>query len=220
MQMTRLGRLVASPVSAVTLTIEGYLLVAKFANDEQPEVAPQTHEAPRSAGKGRPTPTRKEAQAAKAQPLVPNKRDKGAVKAQRATQRESREKARVGMMMGDERYLTPRDKGPQRRFVRDYVDSRFSIGEFMIPMMGLVLLMTFIPNPAFQLGSLVLIWAFVVFAVLDAWLLSRRVHRKLQEKFGEDNVQSGTKFYTAMRALQMRVLRVPKPQVKRGQRPE
>lgn len=193
--------------------------MAKRANNEQPDVASEHDDADRAVGKGRPTPSRKEAQAAKAQPLVPNKRNKAAVKASKMTARESREKARVGMMMGDERYLTARDKGPQRRYVRDYVDARFSIGEFMIPMMGLVLLMTFIPNPAFQLGSLILIWVFVFFAVVDAWLLSRRVHGKLSEKYGADKVQSGTKFYTAMRALQLRVLRVPKAQVKRGERP-
>ena len=31
------------------------------------------------------------------------------------------------MKTGDERYFLPRDKGPVRRFIRDFVDSRFSL---------------------------------------------------------------------------------------------
>lgn len=167
-------------------------------------------------GKGRPTPTRKEAQAANARPLVPNRHDKAAIKAQRASQREKREQARVGALMGDERFLTERDKGPQRRYARDYVDSRFNIGELIIPLMLLVLLMTIINNPTFQVITLTMIWVFVGAAFIDATLTARRVHRNLAEKYGTEKVQSGTKFYVGMRTMQMRALRVPKPQIKRG----
>ncbi|HUH52779.1 MAG TPA: DUF3043 domain-containing protein [Microbacteriaceae bacterium] len=173
-----------------------------------------------NSGKGRPTPSRKEAQAANARPLVPNKRDKDAVRAQKLAQREVREKARLGAMMGDEKYLTARDKGPQRKFARDYVDSRFNIGEWTIPIMFLVLLMTLINNPTFQLVSLATIWVFVGVAIIDSIFTGIRVQKSLASKYGSENVQSGTKWYVGMRAMQMRALRVPKPQVKRGQRPK
>ena len=39
------------------------------------------------------------------------------------------------MRTGDERYLPPRDKGPVKRFIRDFVDSRFSFIELMIPLL-------------------------------------------------------------------------------------
>ena len=42
------------------------------------------------------------------------------------------------MRTGDERYLPARDKGPVRRFIRDYVDSRFSFIELMIPLLMVV----------------------------------------------------------------------------------
>lgn len=166
------------------------------------------------AGKGRPTPSRKQAEAANARPIV-GSRDKALMKEQRRQQAEARERARIGMMQGEERYLTPRDKGPQRRYVRDYVDARWSVGELLIPMMLVVLVMTFIPG-TMQVVSLIVIWAFVGLAVIDAVFLGFRLKKRLSERFGEDRVQPGFRWYAAMRAFQFRPLRVPKPQVKRG----
>lgn len=171
-----------------------------------------------AVGKGRPTPSRKEAQAAKAQPLV-GSRDKVARQAQKKKYAESRERARVGMMQGDERYLSVRDKGPQRRYVRDYVDARLSMGEFLIPAMLIVLLMTFLPAE-WQVYSMLAIWTYLGLSVIDAVLLGLTLKRKLAAKFGEDKVQSGFRWYAAMRAFQFRMLRMPKPQVKRLQFPE
>ena len=63
-------------------------------------------------GKGRPTPTRKEAQAAaKAMAKGPADR-KEAARLQRQRRNESSAKIREGMKTGDERYLPARDKGP------------------------------------------------------------------------------------------------------------
>lgn len=169
-------------------------------------------------GKGRPTPSRKEAQAAKAQPLVGGK-DKARTKADRQRAAEARERARIGMMAGDERYLTARDKGPQRRYVRDYVDARFSLGEFTIPLMLIVLLMTFLPGQA-QVISIIAIWSFLLLAILDAVIMCMSLRRKLAAKFGAEHVQPGFRWYASMRAFQFRMLRVPKPQVKRLQFPE
>lgn len=39
---------------------------------------------------------------------------------------------REAMASGDERYLPVRDKGPVRRFARDYVDSRWCVAEFFL----------------------------------------------------------------------------------------
>lgn len=181
--------------------------------------AADEHDAQNEArvGKGRPTPSRKQAQAANAQPIV-GSRDKTLMKEQRRQQTEARERARLGMMQGDERFLTPRDKGPQRRYVRDYVDARWSVGELLIPMMLVVLVMTFIPG-IMQVISLIVIWAFVGLAIIDAVFLGMRLKKRLGEKFGEDRVQPGFRWYAAMRAFQFRPLRVPKPQVKRGSFP-
>lgn len=170
-----------------------------------------------NVGKGRPTPSRKAAQAANARPIVGAK-DKALIKEQRMQQASERERARIGMMNGEERFLTARDRGPQRRFVRDYVDARWNVGEMLIPMMLVVLVMTFIPG-ILQIISIFVVWGVVAIAVLDAVFLGLRLKRILARKFGEDRVQPGFRWYAAMRAFQFRMMRAPKPQVKRGKFP-
>jgi hypothetical protein len=170
-----------------------------------------------AAGKGRATPTRKEREALNKRPLVPGDR-KEAARAARAKTAESREKARLGLAAGEERYLPARDRGVQKRFVRDFVDSRFNIGEFLIPVMFLVIILTLFPAVV-QVYAMLLLWVFFAIAVLDAIWLGMQVKRKLADKYGADYVERGVRWYAAMRAFQLRVLRLPKPQVKRGQRP-
>jgi len=171
-----------------------------------------------AAGKGRPTPTRKEREDARKRPLVPNDR-KQAAKEHRAKMNASRERARNGMANGEERYLPQRDRGVQKRWVRDYVDARISIGEFLIPVMFFVIILTFIPSPEAQTISILGLWAFFLVAVLDSTLLGFIIRRKLTKKFGADKVEK-VRWYAAMRSLQLRLLRLPKPQVKRGQFPD
>lgn len=171
-----------------------------------------------AAGKGRPTPTRKEREAARKRPLVPNDR-KQAAKEHREKVNAARERARIGMANGEEKYLPLRDKGPQKRWVRDYVDARISIGEFLIPVMFIVIILTFIPSAEAQTISILALWAFFLVAVLDSTLLGFIVRRKLAAKYGADKVEK-VRWYAAMRSLQLRALRLPKAQVKRGQFPD
>lgn len=171
-----------------------------------------------AAGKGRPTPTRKEREAARKRPLVPNDR-KQAAKEHREKMNAARERARIGMANGEEKYLPQRDRGPQKKWVRDYVDARINIGEFLIPVMFVVIILTFVPSVEAQTISILALWAFFLVAVLDSTLLGFIVRRKLVKKFGADKVEK-VRWYAAMRSLQLRVLRLPKPQVKRGQFPE
>ncbi|WP_167139773.1 DUF3043 domain-containing protein [Diaminobutyricimonas sp. TR449] len=170
-------------------------------------------------GKGQPTPSRKEREAANKRPLVPGDR-KVANKEARAKMAEAREKARIGIANGEERYLPERDKGPQKRYVRDYVDARTSIGEFMIPVMFLVIIITFVPDPSTQVIAMLTLWLFFGLAVIDSVILGFLVRKKLRVKFGEDRVERGVRWYAAMRSLQLRVMRLPKPQVKRGHFPK
>jgi hypothetical protein len=171
-----------------------------------------------TSGKGHATPTRKEREAANLRPLVNSDR-KAAGKASRAKMAEARERARIGMANGEEKYLVARDRGPQRRFIRDFIDARFSVGEIMIPIMFVVIILTFVQDEVFQVLAIMGLWLFFILAVLDCLVVGFRINRKLAAKFGADQLQKGNRWYAAMRALQLRVMRLPKPKVKRGEYP-
>ena len=83
----------------------------------------------------------------------------------------------------------------------------------------LVMLVLSLMPGIFATLSILIIWAFLALAVLDVVILGFRLKRLLSERFGEENIQRGFRWYAAMRALQFRMLRMPKPQVKRGQYP-
>ena len=176
-------------------------------------------ETPAGTGKGRPTPSRRERELARQRPLVPKDR-KQAARDSRVAQQQEREKARLGMAAGDDRFLPARDKGPQRRWVRDYVDARLSVGEFLLPFMVVVLVLTFLPVPTLQLYAMLVVWVYLAISILDVVILGFVLRRKLAARFGAGNVQKGFAFYAAMRTLQLRQLRLPKPQVKRFKYPE
>ena len=168
------------------------------------------------SGKGRATPTRAEREAARKRPLVPDSKEAKA--RARADLNAQREKARVGMAAGDPRYLPARDQGAQRKFVRDFVDAGWHLGEAVMPAMLVVILATFIPVPEVQYYSFVALWIFILFVVGDMILTSIFAKRAVKAKFGADKMEKGLGWYAAMRTVQMRFLRLPKPQVKRGQR--
>lgn len=165
-------------------------------------------------GKGRATPSRAEREAERRRPLVPADR-KAAAKDARAKNAEARERARLGMAAGDERYLTQRDRGPQRRFVREYVDARFTVAEFLMPVMLVIIVFTF--APALQYYGMIVLWAFFALAVIDSAIMVFTMKRRLRARFGE--LERGLAWYAIMRALQFRMIRIPKPQNKRGQFP-
>ncbi|WP_400998410.1 DUF3043 domain-containing protein [Agromyces sp. GXQ0307] len=192
--------------------------MAKHPKTETPAPAPDdAAPATPKVGKGAPTPTRAEREAANKRPLVPNDRKEAARQA-RAKAAEARERARVGMAAGDEKYLPARDRGPQKKFVRDYVDARFSIGEILIPVMFVVIVLTFVPSYEVQTIGIFALWGFFLVSVVDVIILGFTLQRKLAARFGATKVER-FRWYAAMRALQLRPLRLPKPQVKRGQYP-
>jgi hypothetical protein len=174
-----------------------------------------------ATGKGRATPSRKEREAANRRPLVPADR-KVARTADRERLRTERERQQAGLAAGDERYLPVRDKGPQKKYARDFVDARWSVGEFLVPIVVVLLLVTFLPFPTDiknQISSYVLIvvWGFFLLTVIDCLVMGGLLAKRLREKYG--TAERGVRWYASMRAIQLRPLRMPKPQVKRGQSP-
>jgi hypothetical protein len=162
--------------------------------------------------KGKPTPKRKEAQAKLKVSSLSPAASKEAKKALKAQARVRRLEARAAYMRGEESALPVKDKGPARRFVRNYVDERKSVTEYFLVFIMFILFLTVIPSPAVQLGAIVLMYSAMIWVAIDGFLLSRRVKKLVAEKF-PDQPTKGLGLYGWMRSTQLRRLRAPAPQV-------
>jgi hypothetical protein len=170
------------------------------------------------AKKGRPTPKRSEAEAnRRGRAYVPKDR-KEAAKSARLQDRTARERQRAAMLSGDEANLPPRDKGPVRRFARDYVDSRITAAEWFLPFAVVILLLSVMKSSELKFLSLVLWVLIIVVMVIHSFVLTFGLRKQLAKRFPDKNAK-GAVAYMLIRSLQMRRLRLPKPQVKRGQKP-
>jgi hypothetical protein len=166
------------------------------------------------APKGRPTPKRSEAQASRRTRVTAPSSRKEATKAARERRRAELTRQREALASGDERYLPLRDKGPVRRLARNYVDARRCVAEFFLPLAVIILVLSIIP----QAQSLsLLLWLFVIaLIIVDSFRIGFGVKRLARERYPDER-QKGVVAYALMRSLQMRRLRLPKPQVKRGE---
>jgi hypothetical protein len=170
------------------------------------------------SGKGRPTPSRKEAEAARKTTIRAKGGTKEGKKASREADRSERARQRQGMLAGDPRFLPARDQGPVRAFVRDFVDGRFTVAEYFIFMAVVVLLLGFINNPSIQ--QLVSVGFFLMAAliVVDTSILIIQLSISTKKAFPEKSDRRGIILYALMRTLQYRRLRMPKPRVQRGRK--
>ena len=94
--------------------------------------------------KGKPTPKRKEAQAKLKVSSLSPAASKEAKKALKEQSRSRRLETRAAYMRGEESALPVRDKGPARRFVRNYVDERKSVTEYFLVFIMVILFLTVI----------------------------------------------------------------------------
>lgn len=182
----------------------------------QQQPVPQAEDA-RPGAKNRRTPTRREAQAARQRPLVPSDR-KAAAAESRVRERQQRTKMRAAMYAGEEWALPPRDRGPQRAFIRDVLDARWNLAEFLLPIMLIGLPVSLIPNRTAVIVGYLIVYGAVLLALLDGFFMWRTVRKRVQAKFGTAP-DKGSVWYSISRSMQIRPGRVPRPRVRRGQHP-
>ena len=176
---------------------------------------------PQSAqGKGRPTPSRKEAEAARKKELTIPKDAKAARKAARERDRVARTEARAKMLEGDPKYLLPRDAGPARLAARNFIDSRYNLGELFVPAAFAVLILSMNQNATVK-NYVTIGWFLTLVAfLLDMIFISLSVNRYIATVVPEGTSLKGCRLYAVMRSLQLRRFRIPKAVIKRGERPE
>ena len=173
----------------------------------------------RDGAKNRPTPRRREQEAARRHPLVGADR-KQAKQIDRTKRHEQMARTRQAMLTGDDSGLPARDKGPVRRYMRDFIDARWNLAEFMLPVMLLVLALSFLRTSTILFFVTVLTYSILLVAIVDTFLMYRRLRKRLLEKFGpEAAATKGNAMYAAMRAFQLRRSRMPRALVKRGEYP-
>mgnify|MGYP000465513959 CR=1 FL=1 len=112
-----------------------------------------------AAKKGRPTPSRKDAESKRKVSSLAPLVSKEQKRASKALSKESRIAQRAAYLRGDESALPARDRGPARRYVRNFVDTRRSIGEYFLPIIFVVLVLTLFPVAVIQIGAIALMWA-------------------------------------------------------------
>lgn len=174
------------------------------------------------AKKGRPTPKRKIAEKRNVRPLV---LDKKAAKAKRKKERNALyEKQRAALDgTGDQRYLPPIDQGVIRRYIRDYVDYRYSIGEFVLPLVliFLVISITMQQDPRVLVYLTTIIYSIFAVAILEVIIITYLINRNLLNAAeGNKLVKKGNGRYVLMRQISPRFLRRPKALQPRGQKPD
>ena len=183
--------------------------------DINEELAAEAH----AAGKGRPTPKRKDQEAAHQRALVLD--PKASTKDKRAKVRERRAKEQQALLTGDERNMPLEHRGPERRFIRDFIDARRGLGEYLMPAsIAFVLIsLVFNGNPLVS-GWIILGFYVLVFVTLGETFWAMRSLRALMAtKFPGAPMPRGWRIYAAGRMLNLRRLRVPRPIVKRGEFP-
>lgn len=165
--------------------------------------------------KGGPTRSRKEAEAArKAQMKRPMTRKEQSER-ERRRRAAARDKQREALMGGGSTADLPaRDRGPARALARDVVDRRRTVAEFMLPLLVLILVLSFFPGLASVVFSL---WTVTIFAtVIDEIWLVFSLKRELKKRFTKGE-RRGAVLYAVLRSTQIRRMRLPKPAVTIGQ---
>lgn len=169
--------------------------------DENPSGVPTSGQ--KKAG---PTPSRRDAEAARRQRLNPTLSPKEAKKRQRQLDQVKQRQA-----------MEAQDASPARSLVRDVVDSRWNLGEILLPVLILGLAVGLIPVVQQYNGILLaLVWGYMAAVIVDAWLMWRRVKRLAGERIPSESLK-GCLTFGLNRQLTSRRRRRPAPRVKIGE---
>jgi hypothetical protein len=189
--------------------------VALFRRNSQaaePEQPPTTIDhapsgAPTGKKKDRPTPTRKEAEAARRQRVTTTLNKKEARAAASRHRRAERMRA-----------VSAREAAPERVLMRDYIDARFNIGEFLLPSVVVILAVTILGSywPRVTVIATLAMYLFIIAVFVDGYLMWRGFKKVLAARLPNASPK-GLLMYGTSRSTQIRRFRSPPPRIKRGE---
>jgi hypothetical protein len=157
-------------------------------------------------GKGAPTPTRRQAEAARRQRVNPVLTKKEARVHERDVRRSNQVKA-----------MAAQDNQPARVLMRDYIDARFNVTEILLPAWILVLAVVLLGTRwplVVEIASFA-VWALLILAIIDLYIMWRGYKKLLAVRHPGAQTR-GLLMLAVNRALSIRPWRAPAPRVKRG----
>ncbi len=180
----------------------------RSAAEPQPEPQPEPTSTAKPAKKEVPTPSRREAEAARRERLNPTLSPKEA----RVKERQAKNALR------DEQYA--RTEGtPGKVLMRDFVDSHRGVAQWSMPILMITLAISlFTTSLNASLAGLVTAFTYSVFLLVgvDLFLMWRRFKKLAAERIPNVPLK-GLLGYMINRAINVRRLRLPAPRVKPGE---
>ena len=183
--------------------------MALFRRNKSEEPEPESTPEPTGSGpirKDRRTPTRKEAEALRRQRVT-----------RQLTPREARREAATRNRAERMRALNAREAQPEKALMRDYVDARFSIGEFLLPSLVIILALSFLNQvwPAMTLFATIAMYVYIIAVILDGVIMWRGFKKVLAQRLPKASPK-GLLMYGMNRMIQIRRFRMPAPRIRRG----
>lgn len=181
------------------------------APEAAPQPAPGTPSDDIEPGSGRrrksgPTPTRRQAEAERMERLHPTL----SPRQQRKADRDSRSQARMEAM-------DRMEMSPERVLLRDFIDARWTVNEFVLPAMILLMAgtMATINNIVLSTWIAIGLWLLMIMAFINTWIMWRSYKRLLSQRVPGASTR-GLLMYMFNRALMIRRFRRPSPRIARG----
>jgi Protein of unknown function (DUF3043) len=187
--------------------------------EEDPQPQDPAPEVPLRRGvtqaKGRPTPKRSEAERQRRRPFNAPADRKAAYQQSKDRDRGDRARRQEAMKRGEEWALMPKDKGPVRKLVRDYVDARRGLSEYY--MFGLLFfaVLLFVPQLRASVALDYIVWALLLVMIVESIIVGNRVVRLVNQRFPGESTR-GLRWYATTRGAMIRRMRIPAPTVKPG----
>jgi hypothetical protein len=176
------------------------------APDPTPAVTPTPSSTVRK--KEGPTPSRREAEAARRQRVN-----------RTLTKKEARIEASRQARAQRLKSMNARDNTPEKALLRDYIDARFSAGELLLPSLVVILAASFLGTRflAITAYATVLMYLFIAWVLIDALFFMWRGYTRVLAERLPNASSRGLKLYGLNRCIQIRRFRMPPPRIKRGE---
>jgi hypothetical protein len=115
------------------------------------------------------------------------------------------------------RSTNAREATPEKGLLRDYVDTRRNLGEFLLPSLVVILAASFLSALDQRISAIttLVMYLFILAVLADSALMWRGFKRVLAERHPGTSTR-GLMMYGINRAIQIRRFRMPAPRLKRG----